>query len=92
MFHKFPPNQPSDDVSADMGDLIARKLENFNYQHYETSAYSKPNKQCRHNLNYWKFGDYLGIGAGAHSKITSNNDEQYPIDSYSIHSYLKTIF
>jgi oxygen-independent coproporphyrinogen-3 oxidase len=77
MFHKFPPHQPSDDVSADMGDLIAHKLENFNYQHYETSAYAKPNKECRHNLNYWKFGDYLGIGAGAHSKITSNNEEQY---------------
>ena len=77
MFHKFPPNQPSDDVSADMGDLIAHKLENFNYQHYETSAYAKPNKECKHNLNYWKFGDYLGIGAGAHSKITSNNEQQY---------------
>ena len=37
-------------------------------------AYAKPNKECKHNLNYWKFGDYLGIGAGAHSKITSNND------------------
>ena len=66
-----------DDVSADMGDLIAHKLENFKYQHYETSAYAKPNKECRHNLNYWKFGDYLGIGAGAHSKITLNNEEQY---------------
>lgn len=77
MFHKFPPNQPSHDVSADMGDLIAHKLKNFNYQHYETSAYAKKNKECKHNLNYWKFGDYLGIGAGAHSKITSNNDQQH---------------
>jgi len=73
MFHKFPPNQPSDDVSADMGDLIAHKLENFNYQHYETSAYAKPNKECKHNLNYWNFGDYIGIGAGAHSKLTTND-------------------
>jgi oxygen-independent coproporphyrinogen-3 oxidase len=77
MFHKFPPNQPSDDVSADMGDLIAHKLEKFDYQHYETSAYAKTNKECRHNLNYWKFGDYLGIGSGAHSKITLNNEQQH---------------
>ncbi len=77
LFHKFPPNQPSDDVSADMGDLIAHKLENFNYQHYETSAYAKKNKECRHNLNYWRFGDYFGVGAGAHSKITSSNEQQY---------------
>jgi oxygen-independent coproporphyrinogen-3 oxidase len=77
LFHKFPPNQPNDDVSADMGDLITHKLENFNYQHYETSAYAKKNKECKHNLNYWRFGDYLGIGAGAHSKITSNNEQQH---------------
>jgi oxygen-independent coproporphyrinogen-3 oxidase len=40
------------------------------YEHYEVSAYAKPNRQCKHNLNYWRFGDYLGIGAGAHSKLS----------------------
>ncbi len=41
------------------------------FEHYETSAYAKPENECNHNLNYWNFGDYIGIGAGAHSKITS---------------------
>ena len=75
-FYKFPPSQPNEDDSADMADTVANILSNFNYKHYETSAYAKENKECRHNLNYWSFGDYLGIGAGAHSKITSDNGQQ----------------
>ena len=59
-----------------MADTVANILSNFNYMHYETSAYAKENKECRHNLNYWSFGDYLGIGAWAHSKITSDNGQQ----------------
>jgi len=46
------------------------------YEQYEVSAYAKPGKQCQHNLNYWEFGDYLGLGAGAHSKITHPNSHQ----------------
>ncbi len=50
--------------------MITNKLNTANFEHYETSAYAKKNTQCSHNLNYWNFGDYLGIGAGAHSKLS----------------------
>lgn len=69
-FHRTPPSLPSDDVSADMQEQIEALLADHGYEHYETSAFSKPNSQARHNLNYWQFGDYLGIGAGAHSKLS----------------------
>lgn len=70
LFHRFPPALPDDDASADIHDMVAATLESAGYQHYETSAYAQPGHQCRHNLNYWRFGDYLGIGAGAHSKLS----------------------
>ena len=73
LFHHHPPITPNDDELWDMQTAIQAELSNNNFQQYEVSAYSKPNKQCRHNLNYWQFGDYLGIGAGAHGKITDNN-------------------
>lgn len=69
-FAKYPPVVPDDDASAEMQDMIHELTRNAGYQHYEVSAYAKPNRQSRHNLNYWQFGDYLGIGAGAHSKIS----------------------
>jgi putative oxygen-independent coproporphyrinogen III oxidase len=69
-FHRTPPSLPSDDVSADMQEQIEVLLAEHGYEHYETSAFCKPNSQARHNLNYWQFGDYLGIGAGAHSKLS----------------------
>ncbi len=69
-FHRTPPSLPSDDVSADMQEQIEGLLAKNGYEHYETSAFCKPNSQARHNLNYWQFGDYLGIGAGAHSKLS----------------------
>ena len=69
-FHRTPPSLPSDDVSADMQEQIEALLAENGYEHYETSAFCKPNNQARHNLNYWQFGDYLGIGAGAHSKLS----------------------
>jgi putative oxygen-independent coproporphyrinogen III oxidase len=69
-FHRTPPSLPSDDVSADMQEQIEAMLAENSYEHYETSAFCKPNSQARHNLNYWQFGDYLGIGAGAHSKLS----------------------
>ena len=70
LFHKFPPPLPNDDLAADMQAMIETKLGGAGYAHYETSAYAKPGLESRHNLNYWRFGDYIGIGAGAHGKIS----------------------
>ena len=69
-FAATPPELPDHDDCADMQDAIEAKLAAAGFTHYETSAFAQPNRQCRHNLNYWTFGDYLGIGAGAHSKLT----------------------
>jgi len=68
--HTAPPNLPDDDAAADMQLAVEARLIGAGMQHYETSAYAKPNHASRHNLNYWQFGDYLGIGAGAHSKLS----------------------
>ncbi len=70
-FYKFPPQLPDEEKSAEIFDLISNELNFAKFEHYETSAYAKKNNQCLHNLNYWNFGDYLGIGAGAHSKLSS---------------------
>jgi len=70
VFAKYPPALPDDDASADMQDMIAATMSATGFDHYEVSAYARPGRQARHNLNYWNFGDYLGIGAGAHSKIS----------------------
>ena len=68
--HAAPPNLPDDDLAADMQIAIEARLMEAGMQHYETSAYAKPGHASRHNLNYWQFGDYLGVGAGAHSKLS----------------------
>jgi oxygen-independent coproporphyrinogen-3 oxidase len=70
LFHRNPPPLPDDDASSDMQQRIEELLAANSYQHYETSAFARPEKRSRHNLNYWQFGDYLGIGAGAHSKLS----------------------
>ncbi|MBO9535742.1 radical SAM family heme chaperone HemW [Herbaspirillum sp.] len=70
LFAKFPPPVPDDDASADMQDMIAQLTSAAGYANYEVSAYAQPKRRARHNLNYWQFGDYLGIGAGAHSKLS----------------------
>ena len=70
LFAKFPPALPDDDASADMQEWIQAHTAAAGYERYEVSAYAKPHRQCKHNLNYWRFGDYLGIGAGAHSKLS----------------------
>ncbi len=70
LFAKHPPALPDDDESADMQDMIASETAAAGFAHYEVSAYAQPGRRARHNLNYWEFGDYLGIGAGAHSKIS----------------------
>jgi len=85
-FHRFPPKLPDDDTAAAMQEEIEARLSAANYDHYETSAFAKQAAssvtsvsssdsspqvmRCAHNLNYWNFGDYLGIGAGAHGKIS----------------------
>jgi oxygen-independent coproporphyrinogen-3 oxidase len=69
-FHRFPPALPDEDLAADMQDAIERELSGAGYGHYETSAFAKHGHRARHNLNYWTFGDYIGLGAGAHAKIS----------------------
>ena len=70
VFAKFPPQVPQDDDAYAMLDRITERTAMAGMQRYEVSAYAKPNHRCWHNLNYWQFGDYLGIGAGAHSKLS----------------------
>jgi putative oxygen-independent coproporphyrinogen III oxidase len=69
-FHRHPPVLPDEDASAAMQEAIGAALASRGYAHYETSAWATRGRECRHNVNYWRFGDYLGIGAGAHSKLS----------------------
>lgn len=69
-FHKFPPPLPPDDLIFAMQQRCQQQLAAHGYQQYEVSAYGQAYYQCQHNRNYWQFGDYLGIGAGAHGKIS----------------------
>jgi oxygen-independent coproporphyrinogen-3 oxidase len=70
LFAAAPPVQPADDIVDDMLDRSSRTLVEAGFEQYEVSGYARPGRRCAHNLNYWTFGDYLGIGAGAHGKIT----------------------
>jgi oxygen-independent coproporphyrinogen-3 oxidase len=70
LFYRHPPPLPDSELAADMQDMIEERLAGGGYVNYETSAFARPGRECRHNLNYWHFGDYLGIGAGAHSKLS----------------------
>ena len=70
LFYQQPPTLPDEDPIIDWQIANQQRLADAGYQQYEVSAYAKKNKQCQHNLNYWHFGDYIGIGAGAHSKIS----------------------
>jgi putative oxygen-independent coproporphyrinogen III oxidase len=69
-FHKRPPPLPDDELAFSMQQDGDARLASAGFTQYEVSAYAKPARQCRHNLNYWRFGDYLGVGAGAHGKAT----------------------
>lgn len=73
LFHHSPPITPGDELLWDMQEQLQAELSNSGFRQYEVSAYSLTGRQCQHNLNYWQFGDYLGIGAGAHSKLTQQN-------------------
>jgi oxygen-independent coproporphyrinogen-3 oxidase len=68
-FHR-PPDLPDEDVAFEIQQASARRLEDAGFRQYEVSAWTRPGRECRHNLNYWAYGDYLGIGAGAHGKLT----------------------
>ncbi len=69
-FERRPPVLPDDDTIFAMQDACQQRLAAAGFDQYEVSAYARPGRRCRHNLNYWQFGDYLGVGAGAHGKIT----------------------
>jgi oxygen-independent coproporphyrinogen-3 oxidase len=69
-FYRKPPTLPSHDEAADMQLAVEEVLGAAGFEHYETSAFARPGARCRHNLNYWEFGDYLGLGAGAHGKVS----------------------
>ena len=69
-FARHPPALPDDDTASDMLDLLTERTAAAGLQRYEVSAFARPGHACAHNLNYWRFGDYLGIGAGAHSKLS----------------------
>jgi len=75
LFHHSPPVTPDDESLWDMQLAIQSELANAGYQQYEVSAYAQNSQHCQHNTNYWEFGDYLGIGAGAHGKITNTQGQ-----------------
>ena len=81
-FYSSPPLLPDDDTLGDLEDAGFELLTRAGYRRYEVSAWARPGEECRHNLNYWRFGDYLAIGAGAHGKLTSSDGR--------VHRYAKT--
>lgn len=87
--HQKPAHLPNDDLQWRMQTAGQRYLAEQGYQQYEISAYAKPGQQCQHNLNYWKFGDYLGIGAGAHTKITEATNITRLTKQRHPHSYIQ---
>ncbi|SQI35697.1 Oxygen-independent coproporphyrinogen-III oxidase [Leminorella richardii] len=74
LFGSRPPTLPDDEALWDIYQRGHQLLSEAGYQQYETSAYAKPSYRCQHNLNYWRFGDYLGIGCGAHGKVSLNDE------------------
>jgi oxygen-independent coproporphyrinogen-3 oxidase len=74
LFHARPPELPDEDSAAAMQEATAEALAAAGYVRYEVSAWARPGAECRHNLNYWRYGDYLGVGAGAHGKITRTEE------------------
>lgn len=76
LFHAQPPGLPAEDPIFDWQLANQDRLAKAGYQQYETSAYARAGRHCRHNINYWQFGDYIGIGAGAHGKISSAAPQQ----------------
>lgn len=83
-FARRPPPLPDGDAAWDMQEACQARLAEAGYAQYEISAYARPNRRCRHNVNYWRFGDYLGIGAGAHGKVSSPAFGASPADAGSL--------
>lgn len=76
VFAKYPPaNIPDEELAWDIQDACHQRLRQAGYHNYEVSAWAQAGRECQHNLNYWRFGDYLGIGAGAHGKLTQANGD-----------------
>lgn len=75
LFHRYPPPLPTDDLVADIQTAGQDFIKRSCYSQYEVSAYAQAGHECRHNRNYWEFGDYIGIGAGAHGKITDHSTQ-----------------
>lgn len=91
LFYKNPPIQPKEDVFIEMEIQGRALLQENGWQRYEVSAYAKENSSCQHNLNYWQYGDYYGIGAGAHSKLTSTSGKISRLAKHRMpKSYLET--
>ncbi|APV49067.1 YggW family oxidoreductase [Betaproteobacteria bacterium GR16-43] len=88
LFHRYPPKLPDDEVAADMQEAIEAALAASGHEHYETSAFAKPGHRARHNLNYWTFGDYVGIGAGAHGKLSFRDRVQREVRLRAPKAYL----
>ncbi len=86
-----PANLPDDDLAADMQEAIEARLAAAGFVHYETSAFALPGHQARHNLNYWTFGDYLGIGAGAHGKLSFHDRIQRDMRHKQPAAYLASV-
>jgi oxygen-independent coproporphyrinogen-3 oxidase len=76
VFYHRPPAIPDDDLSWEMQEACQAQLAAAGYRQYEVSAYTQAGRECRHNVNYWQFGDYLGLGAGAHGKLTNIEQRQ----------------
>jgi len=91
LFAYQPPPLPDDDASSEMQNQIETLLAAHGYEHYETSAFAQPKRRSRHNLNYWQFGDYLGIGAGAHSKLSFHDKVMRQARYKQPHAYLAAV-
>ncbi len=92
LFAKYPPALPDDDSAFEMLDRLMEELLVAGYQRYEVSAYAKNGHRCQHNLNYWQFGDYIGIGAGAHGKISAHNQIARQTNERHPEAYMDKIF
>jgi oxygen-independent coproporphyrinogen-3 oxidase len=92
LFAKYPPALPDDDSAFEMLDALMAELDSAGYGRYEVSAYAKNGHRCQHNLNYWQFGDYIGIGAGAHGKISAHNQIARQTNERHPDAYMEKIF
>jgi oxygen-independent coproporphyrinogen-3 oxidase len=91
VFYQRPPVVPGTDASAAIEEAVHETLGAAGHRHYETSAWSRPGMECRHNLNYWQFGDYLGVGAGAHSKISFSDRIVRQMRSKNPREYMRRV-